>query len=234
MVIRDPFNIHGKHSAVSILRAAATQAAIGITEKAVEAGINAIEKGKQTAEEMSFQIPKNVPSFSNPQRVLEDQHWASGGSSMTARFGGRSSQTLPMYKDKPYAYPPSRRHRPAWRRKRVIGLVFLVLSLLYYFGAFSPNHDTDSVRPSWSWLKSSDNGNQADWLDRRERVVDAFKLSWDAYDRYAWGEFSPLHARISIHLFGEWFFQESDRRMEGEKARERETMRQNKSRDSPC
>lgn len=193
MVVRDPFNIHKKGSAISILRTTATRAARDITEKAVEAGINAIEQGKKTAEEMAFQLPKNVPSFSNPQRTLEDQSWGSGTSSSFSRFGSKN-QSLPMYKDKPYAYPPSQRSRALWRRKRAIGVVFFVLAVLYYFGAFSSGHDAHSKKPSWSWLKSSETEKQADWSQRRERVVEAFELSWDAYHRYAWGydEFHPI------------------------------------------
>ncbi|KAM0806886.1 putative Family 47 glycosyl hydrolase [Seiridium cardinale] len=195
MVVRDPFNIHKKGSAISILRTTATRAAIGITEKAVEAGINVIEQGKKTAEDMSsFQLPKNVPSFSNPQRALEDQAWgASATSSLTSRFGAKS-QSLPMYKDKPYSYPPSQRSRAIWRRKRAVGVVFLVISLLYWFGAFSSNHDTAAQRPAWSWLKGAENEIKVDWSNRRERVVEAFELSWDAYHRYAWGydEFHPV------------------------------------------
>jgi endoplasmic reticulum Man9GlcNAc2 1,2-alpha-mannosidase len=188
MVVRDPFNIHKKESAISILRTTATRAAIGITEKAVEAGINAIEQGKKTAEEMSFQMPKNVPSFSNPQRAFEDRAWGSGTtSSYSTRFGSKS-QSLPMYKDKPYAYPPSERSRAIWRRKRVIGFVFLILSLLFWFGAFSSDHGTEPKRPSWSWLKAPENEKKMDWSRRRERVVEAFELSWDAYHRYAWGK----------------------------------------------
>ncbi|ETS86787.1 hypothetical protein PFICI_00615 [Pestalotiopsis fici W106-1] len=193
MVVRDPFNIHKKGSAISILRTTATRAARDITEKAVEAGINAIEQGKKTAEEMSFQLPKNVPSFSNPQRTLEDQSWGSGTSSSFSRFGNKN-QSLPMYKDKPYAYPPSQRSRALWRRKRAVGVVFFILVVLYYFGAFSSGHDAHTKKPSWSWLKSSEPERQADWSQRRERVVEAFELSWDAYHRYAWGydEFHPI------------------------------------------
>lgn len=189
MVIRDPFNIHKKGSAVSILRTTATRAAIGITEKAVEAGITVLEQGRKTAEEMSFQMPKNVPSFSNPQRSLEDQHWGTGTSSVSSRFGAKA-QSLPMYKDKPYSYPPSQRSRAIWRRKRVAGVALLVLTLLYWFGAFSSNHDTETQKPAWGWLKGSEKENEkkVDWSTRRERVVEAFELSWDAYHRYAWGK----------------------------------------------
>ncbi|KAI0124648.1 family 47 glycosyl hydrolase [Xylariales sp. AK1849] len=192
MVIRDPFDIHrNKKSALSILRTTATRAAVGITEKAVEASINVVELAK---EEMAFAIPKNMPSFSNPNRALEDRHWGSGPASIGSHFGTRNSQSLPMYKDKPYAYPPSQRSRPIWRRKRVAGVLSILLSLLYYLGAFSSHHNSVAERPSWSWLKGPDQEKKADWPKRRERVVEAFELSWDAYDRYAWGydEFHPI------------------------------------------
>lgn len=160
---------------------------------------------------MSFTVPKNSPSFNNPQRAVEDHIW---GSTAVARgpnsknghgggiFGGvqdrlfENRNALPMYKDKPYAYPPSYRHRPLWRRKRSFGFVLLVISLLYYFSAFRKHHDT--ITSPWNWLSSSsESGKSADWPGRRERVVEAFTLSYDAYSRYAWGydEFHPVSKR---------------------------------------
>ncbi|KAI1079417.1 glycoside hydrolase family 47 protein [Whalleya microplaca] len=218
MNVRDPFDLHRK-SALFVLRTAASRAAVDFTERAVEAGANAIEKGRQAVDDldMSFNIPKNVPSFGDPQRVVEDRIW--GNTAVTARGARGSSQfnknagilggvqdrvgglfenknTLPMYKDKPYAYPASHRARPIWRRKRVIALVLLVVSLIYYFGAFGRHRDTEaSPRPVWSWLTAgTESSKAADWPKRRERVVEAFKLSWDAYERYAWGydEFHPV------------------------------------------
>ncbi|KAK8126255.1 glycoside hydrolase family 47 [Apiospora kogelbergensis] len=153
-MIRDPFNIHrNPASGLAIIRATATRAAADLGEKAVEASINAIEKGKQAVDDMAFSMPKN-----------------------------------------PYAYPPSQRSRPIWRRKRVIGIFCLAVILLYHFGGFSKHHDTFTSRPSWSWLKKSDSGANVDWMERREHVVDAFKVSWDSYHRYAWGhdEFHPI------------------------------------------
>jgi len=43
---------------------------------------------------------------------------------------------------------------------------------------------------NWDWAREKDGKakNKADWLKRRERVVEAFELSWDAYERYAWGK----------------------------------------------
>lgn len=71
--------------------------------------------------------------------------------------------------------------------------------VLYLFG-FWGNDDNDKKpvpskgKGSWGWLQSGDKVEKIDWLDRRERVVEAFTLSWDAYERYAWGydEFHPI------------------------------------------
>ncbi|KAI2625137.1 family 47 glycosyl hydrolase [Xylaria nigripes] len=159
---------------------------------------------------MSFTIPRHTPSFNNPQRVIEDHIWGSTavarGPSSRAGAGGILSgvqgrlfddrNALPMYKDKPYAYPPSHRHRALWRQKRFLGFLLVVVSLLYYFGAFQKHHDT--VVPSWTWLtSSSEPGKPVDWLSRRQRVVEAFTLSFDAYSRYAWGydEYHPVSRR---------------------------------------
>ncbi|KAK3383135.1 endoplasmic reticulum mannosyl-oligosaccharide 1,2-alpha-mannosidase [Lasiosphaeria ovina] len=171
---------------------------------------------------MSFQIPKNAPTFGNPQqRQLEDRLWASSGVTARSRGGpgggaGGSAgvlgdvqdrvggflnpnrASLPMYKDKPYAYAPSGRARPVYRRKRVLGLITLVvLGLLWYTGAFADHHAAAVGKfNQWGWLTadSKAKGAKADWDKRRKLVVDAMELSWDAYERYAWGydEFHPV------------------------------------------
>jgi mannosyl-oligosaccharide alpha-1,2-mannosidase len=213
MNVRDPFNLHrtSNSAAFQILRATDTSAAAGISAKAVEAGTNALEAGRQAvsdaAETMSFSVPKNVPSFANPQRVLEDKLWPSSGVSsrrgvgsstgggLGARVGGLlhpDRDSLPMYKDKPYGYPGSQRARPLYRRKRVLGfLTLLVLVFMWYFGFLTEHQEKVRGKVSgWGWLQS-DQGkakSKADWMKRRERVVEAFELSWDAYSRYAWGE----------------------------------------------
>lgn len=209
MNVRDPFNLR-RNPAVDILRATAVQAASGIREKAVEVGINAIEKGKQAAEDMSFTVPKNVPSFSNPQRLAEDRLWAASG--VTSRSGHRaagghlnghgllggvqdrvgnlldpSRNTLPMYKDKPYMYAPSHRARPLYRRKRVLGIVAVFVVCMVYIFYFS-EHETFASIGQFRWWFSADRGKRVDWLKRRQRVVEAFELSWDAYERYGWGK----------------------------------------------
>jgi endoplasmic reticulum Man9GlcNAc2 1,2-alpha-mannosidase len=186
-MIRDPFDIHRKNT----LRATALRAAQNIKDTAAHVGANALDM-------TSFSIPKNVPNFGNPDRDLEDRAWASLSGSrgivgdvqsrVTSMF---DKDTLPMYKDKPMGYAPSHRRRPWWKKKRTLAAFSLaVLTLLYLFGFFSSDGDLrprpSSSNSGWSWMGSSQ--ASADWDARRGRVVEAFELSWDAYERYAWGK----------------------------------------------
>ncbi|KAL2129078.1 hypothetical protein VTI74DRAFT_8270 [Chaetomium olivicolor] len=172
--------------------------------------------------DMSFTVPKNVPSFSNPQRQLEDRLWASASSfsRQRATAGGTTNNiisgvqdllspnraALPMYKDKPYMYPPGRGgpgaawKRPLYRRKRTCGfLMLVVMTLLWWTGMFAGHHEKAVGKlGEWGWLRQEEEGTtgrrgKVDWLERRQRVVEAMELSWDAYERYAWGfdEFHP-------------------------------------------
>lgn len=209
MNVRDPFGLH-RSPAFNILRGTATQAAAQVTQRVKEAGVQAYESGKQAVEEMSFSIPKNVPSFSDPQRELENRVWGSSGitargaashsngvmSGMQDRVGNffdKSRGDLPMYKDKPFSYAASRRRQPFWKRKRNMGglAALFCLFVFYYRGLFSsPSGQlerTEKTKNNWSWLKGPDKVEKVDWSKRREEVKDAFTLSWDAYERYAWG-----------------------------------------------
>ena len=165
---------------------------------------------------MSFQIPKNVPSFSNPHRKLEDHLWAASSSASSRHRstgstaasvlggvhdllapGGGSRSQLPMYKDKPYAYPPGT--RGGRRRKRTCGLflVVVVVVVVWWTGLFAGERTegrlADWRRKGAGWWLAGEGGKKVDWGARRERVVEAMELSWDAYERYAWGydEFHP-------------------------------------------
>ncbi|KAF6841261.1 mannosyl-oligosaccharide -alpha-mannosidase [Colletotrichum musicola] len=204
MNVRDPFNLH-RNSALNILKVTASRAAQDIKEKAVEAGASVLD-------DMAFNIPKNVPSFNNPQRALEDRYWGAsavnnrgraGNSSLFQGVQGRvegllgTGGQLPMYKDKPYHYQPARRLRPLWRKKRsILGFLLLFFTGLWWFGAFEDGSKARESASQWrGWLRSSEPaGKKADWSKRRDRVVEAFQLSWDAYERYAWGydEYHPI------------------------------------------
>ncbi|KAF4464860.1 mannosyl-oligosaccharide alpha-12-mannosidase [Fusarium albosuccineum] len=180
-MIRDPFNIHRTSSAFNRPqhRSAPNQQA-------------AASQADADALAMAFSIPKNIPSFDNRQRDLEDRFWGSGASSN--RSGG-----LPMYKDKPYGRSPYEQDRPLWKRKRVIGiLTFIVLTLLYWTGSSNKSPPKQrTVTTDWSYAGLSKYDKKANWDHRRDRVVEAFELSWDAYRRYGWGydEYHPITKR---------------------------------------
>lgn len=134
------------------------------------------------------------------QRGHDDSHWRSqNGHSQTGNgglaskldgYGFGDKRELPMYKDKPYNYAGSRRSTPFYQRWRIIGGAILgIIALAYWFGMFSSSTAKPKPRnpskSSWSWL----GGQEAlvDWDERREKVKEAFVLSWDGYEQYAWG-----------------------------------------------
>jgi mannosyl-oligosaccharide alpha-1,2-mannosidase len=123
-------------------------------------------------------------------------------------FGG--DRTLPMYKDKPYFAP--RRTAPRFRRRRVlqgVSILFVLVSL-WYFIAGSSNRGRSPWTPDsakgeelWKWIQDVDSSEQTydgsplkniDWDSRREKVRDAFIVSWDGYEQYAWGTLYDVQA----------------------------------------
>lgn len=163
---------------------------------------------------MSFQVPRNVPAFTSAQRPYEDGYWRAAqraggaggepkqngntniGSKVSEFFeSGSSRKDLPMYKDKPYA--SSRRRRPAWKQKRtwILGVLVLLAFWWLTLGGIGAREAVVAKKGHdvWGWLQKEDT-DQIDWSERRERVKDAFVLSWDGYEKYAWGmdEYYPL------------------------------------------
>lgn len=232
---------------LNLLRATATEVATQVTEKVQETAAEAIERGRQAVEDlntnlrerelreqqaagkkdedMSFAVPKNVPSFNNPQRALEDRVWGSTG--VTARTAGHrggavggivgegigkvenflnpNRNALPLYKDKPYGYPGSHRKRPFYRRKSCMAIaLFLVVLVAYWFGIFGdePYDKLPSLKTT-DWLRADEKAaakGKVDWLERRQRVVEAFELSWDDYERYGWGMYQVHQPRAGNQL----------------------------------
>ena len=105
-----------------------------------------------------------------------------------------------MYKDKPYSYAASRRQAPLWKRKRFwLGVVLSLITVLYSldrfaFGGYQKEQVKSKSKSQWSWLQRT-RTDTVDWDLRRESVKEAFKLSWDGYERYAWGTSSPASRR---------------------------------------
>ena len=233
MNVRDPFNLR-RSPAFAILRGTNVQTAATITKTLLESGANKIitssrqlaedivetaeevtEQIAEISEQMSFSIPKNVPSFDDPQRQLENHAWGASGVTSRAgpgnvadKLGGYyernknyfdgTNRDLPLYKDKPYYTAKAKRRQPLWRRRRVFALAGLVvMGILYLFGFLGGSSDDDSDKPKkkeWSWLRGEKAGAKVDWSSRQKDVVEAFTQSWDAYERYAWGydEFHPV------------------------------------------
>ncbi|BAE57293.1 hypothetical protein AFCA_003074 [Aspergillus flavus] len=165
---------------------------------------------------MSFHYPPRNPSLS-PQPPLENNSWRASRSpgpklggyglsqsagvsnNLTTFFG--DGRTLPMYKDKPYFAP--RRTGPKVRQRRVLygGLcLFFLVSLWYYMSGSwgKPEIKTSESQKGeelWAWVQSLDkepayNGEELkgiDWAARREKVRDAFIVSWDDYAKNGWG-----------------------------------------------
>ncbi|KHN99941.1 mannosyl-oligosaccharide 1,2-alpha-mannosidase [Metarhizium album ARSEF 1941] len=195
-MLRDPFDIHRKNA----FQATAFQTVQQIRTTAAHVGAAAID--------MSFNIPKNVPNFGAPHRDLEDRAWAAlsrgkEGASRAFTSGVQSKlshyfddKSLPMYKDKPYGHGYGTRRW--WRRKRVPIIIVALVSLTFlwltgFFGGSGEKRPSTS-KSAWSWLGMPSIHKAADWDQRRQRVVEAFELSWDAYSRYAWGydEYHPI------------------------------------------
>lgn len=98
-------------------------------------------------------------------------------------FTGRDTQgELPMYKDKPYNYNASGRKLPFWRRQKLLLLLLGAFALFVYFTG--GHKEIQKVANGFTGLGEG----SAKWEDRQERVREAFKLSWKAYEEHAWGK----------------------------------------------
>ena len=111
------------------------------------------------------------------------------GQKLEGLFDGRQ---LPMYKDKPYSYAASRRKPSLYKRPQI--LVGLLLSILGLFYCLQPYMSVTGksrrvIEPGKIDLSRLRPGLAAvNWEDRREKVKEAFVLSWDGYEQNAWGE----------------------------------------------
>lgn len=104
---------------------------------------------------------------------------------------------LPMYKDKPYNYSSSR--RPPWtsRRRLLLFALFGFGGLVFLFRALTTSKSTPangSRSRGLVELLLGGTSSSVDWYERQKRVKDAFVVSWDAYEAFAWGydEFHPI------------------------------------------
>ena len=102
------------------------------------------------------------------------------------------NRQLPMYKDKPYRYVASGRKPAVYKRWQVIlGAILFFAGLSYWLGVLPSLGGKRRVIPSieMDLGRLMPSLAAVDWDDRREKVKEAFMLSWDGYEQYAWGEF---------------------------------------------
>lgn len=103
-----------------------------------------------------------------------------------------------MYKDKPHQQ--LRRRRSVWQNKRILGLLGIVsIGLIWWIGlipisGLSRPIPSDSATDGWSWLRGGKDGDLRVWDERRDKVIKTFEISWDGYEKYAWGmdEYHPV------------------------------------------
>ncbi|KAF7715495.1 Mannosyl-oligosaccharide 1,2-alpha-mannosidase [Penicillium ucsense] len=128
----------------------------------------------------------------------------STGPTTGAGFFESRDRTLPMYKDKPYFTPKRTAPRKRWRPLFVLGVCALTL-LWYYKSSMptwrSPAASRDVGVELWKWTQVMDDEGsskaKADWNQRRDKVRDAFLVSWQGYEKDAWGsdEYNPVSGR---------------------------------------
>ncbi|KAJ5550640.1 hypothetical protein N7535_001414 [Penicillium sp. DV-2018c] len=102
--------------------------------------------------------------------------------------------TLPLYKDKPFFAPrrtgPRRRWGPFLKLLGVCTVLF-VLWYNFYLPTWSGLQSNDKGVELWKWAQTLEgeksSGDLSDWTARREKVRDAFIVSWEGYEKNAWG-----------------------------------------------
>lgn len=195
--LRDPFSLRNTKSAFAILRQplqAQLQQQIESTQQSLQTFSTEVAKSAkatqaavesvvaETLDDMSFQVPKNLPSFTSSQRDVENKVWG-------AAFG--QNRDLPLYKDKPYYSSSSNqvRRRGLRRKRSVLGLFVLVVLGLWWFDILGLGETANQYKEK---LRGGGQDEEiADWGKRRDKVRDVFKESWAAYERDAWGELLP-------------------------------------------
>ncbi|CAL5867683.1 uncharacterized protein PFLUO_LOCUS1902 [Penicillium psychrofluorescens] len=159
---------------------------------------------------MSFQARQTVRPLDPPPQYRTTTNTLGGyglsaprmPQTVTSYFG--NDRALPMYKDKPYFAP--RRTVPRRRWKLILNVlgVCTLIYLWYYKGSLlswnttAPYDAQDKGLELWKWVQSLDDTGASkgsvDWDERREKVRDAFVVSWEDYEKNGWGydEYGPM------------------------------------------
>lgn len=125
--------------------------------------------------------------------------------------GNAPQGELPLYKDKPYSHPAATKYTPSKSRSRMLLPIIAALIFIFYVSGGTSrflkkvdvgNDPEDFLRKhpittSFNDMLSDPSVPTETWEDRRERVKDAFKISWQAYEDNAWGTTSFKTALIT-------------------------------------
>lgn len=147
-------------------------------------------------------------------RARSNAGGANGGFDFADKIGQFISpnRELPMYKDKPYnagkrggAGSSGVGGRAGRKRRQVVLLgVLVVFGVTVWWLWVGGRADSLILRGKglksmhggelWKWVQGFEKdengkkGKTVNWAERRERVKDAFMVSWDGYEKYAWGK----------------------------------------------
>lgn len=146
---------------------------------------------------MSFQAPQSGTSWRPAQNQNQNARKGFAGLGLSVpSIGGffDNDSTLPLYKDKPFA--PRRTAPRRWRKPSgILGAFILILLWYFYYSpglpAWKGANSSDKGLELWKWAQSLDSApakEPADWNARREKVRDAFIVSWEGYEKEAWGK----------------------------------------------
>ena len=204
---RDPFNLRRSPGpAFNLLQSSATN----LVQKIAESGQSAVREVAREAQAATANMSSYAPQYQDGPVHRNPDVWQSSGQSrhstgaytnsngssakVSGYFGADRKDSLPMYKDKPYAYPGSKRKQPWYRQKRRVALILTALAgISWWFGILSPLYHVTKDRGKTqgrsnsgsSWFRSE--SSEADWQMRAEKVKETFKISFDGYEKYAWG-----------------------------------------------
>jgi mannosyl-oligosaccharide alpha-1,2-mannosidase len=152
--------------------------------------------------------------FSQSQATANANHSSNynggtGISKINSFFGGKpSNRDLPVYKDKPYFKPRRTGSDKTKARVIYVMIALFVTTMLYVFwggwGSVADIGPSGNVGEElWKWVQTLDEeetstSKYVDWAERRERVRDAFIVSWDSYETYGWGKPEILNILVSV------------------------------------
>lgn len=212
---RDPFGLrkstYNSSPTANLFRSTAAVLQHKTRDLAERGGQALVQSADGAITAMSSYAPPGGPTHRHAEqwhsaqsRYADQSYTNSNGGGIAEKvsdfFGSDRGDSLPMYKDKPYAYP-GRRKRQWWQQRRFVAGALVSLAFVsWWFGILSPlsyftSSEGEAAAPQKSkgkgWFSS---GQDVDWNARAEKVKETFKISFAGYEKNAWGydEYRPV------------------------------------------